>query len=148
MKKLKPYLPRSLTTSRSIEWIFFFMNKLRKQRQEYKPATISNFQHRIVQNEKKRRTVIGRDEEDWLYDCFFISCEWFSQEPTSTFFHPKFAMRMLNYSSRIDRNHFLNFNKLQLLRLVTNSVTNRSWSLVYIQHDLRALNLFSKLNSW
>ena len=65
MKKLKPYLPRSLTTSRSIEWIFF-MNKLRKQRQEYKPATISNFQHRIVQNEKKRRTVIERDEEDWL----------------------------------------------------------------------------------
>ena len=35
-----------------------------KPEQEYKPATISNFQPRIVQNEKKRRTVIERDEED------------------------------------------------------------------------------------
>ena len=31
--------------------------------------------------------------------------------------------------SNYDRNHFPNFNKLQLLTLVTNSVTNRSWSL-------------------
>ena len=38
----------------------------RKHEQEYKPATISNFQPRTVQNEKKRRTVIESDEEDWL----------------------------------------------------------------------------------
>ena len=45
--------------------------------------------------------------------------EWFSQQPTSTFLHPYFAMRKLKYSTdfrrRIDRNHFPNFNKLQLL---------------------------------
>ena len=35
---------------------------------------------------------------------------------------------------------------LQLSRLLTNSVTNRPWSLVYIQHDLCSLNSFS--NSW
>ena len=38
--------------------------KHRKHRQEYKTATISSFQRRIVQNEKKRRTVIERDKED------------------------------------------------------------------------------------
>ena len=42
----------------------FFMNKRGKHGQEYKPTTISNFQHGIVQNEKKRRTVIERDDED------------------------------------------------------------------------------------
>ena len=41
------------------------MNKRRKHEQEYKP-TISKFQPTIVQNEKKRRTVIERDEKDWL----------------------------------------------------------------------------------
>ena len=40
-------------------------------------------------------------------------------------------------------NYFPNFSKLQLLRLSTTFVTNRSWSLVYIQHDLCSLNLFS-----
>ena len=50
--------------------------------------------------------------------------EWFSQQPTLTFLHPCFAMS----------------------RLLTNSVTNRPWSLVYIQHDLCSLNSFS--NSW
>ena len=43
---------------------FFYEQTRRKHGQEYKPAKISNFQHRIVQNEKKRRTVIERDEED------------------------------------------------------------------------------------
>ena len=38
----------------------------RKHEQEYKPATISNFQPRIVQNEKKRPAVIESDKEDWL----------------------------------------------------------------------------------
>ena len=42
----------------------FYEQTRRKHRQEYKPATISNFQPRIIQNEKKRRTVIERDEED------------------------------------------------------------------------------------
>ena len=51
-----------------------------------------------------------------------------------------------NIPCRIDRNHSPNFNKLQLLTLVTKSVPNRSWCTVYIQHDLRSLNLFS--NSW
>ena len=50
------------------------MNKRGKHGQEHKPATISNFQGGIVLNEKKRRTVIERDDEDWLSDCLFISC--------------------------------------------------------------------------
>ena len=44
----------------------FYEQMRRKHGQEYKPATISNFQPRIVQNEKKRRTAIERDEGDWL----------------------------------------------------------------------------------
>ena len=78
--------------------------------------------------------------------CMF---EWFSQQPTSTFFSSSmFCDVQVKYiPCRIDRNHFSNFNKLwQVLRLVKNSVTNRSWSLIYIQSDLRSLNLFS--NSW
>ena len=41
---------------------------------------------------------------------------------------------------------FPEFNNLQLLTLLSNSVTNRSCSLVYSQQDLRSINLFS--NSW
>ena len=43
---------------------FFFMNTCRKNGEEYEPATISNFQRRIVQNEKKRRIVIEKDNDD------------------------------------------------------------------------------------
>ena len=42
----------------------FIKNKRRKHGQERKPATISNSHGGIVQNEKKRRTVIERDDED------------------------------------------------------------------------------------
>ena len=42
----------------------FIKNKRGKHGQERKPATISNSQCGIVQNEKKRRTVIERDDED------------------------------------------------------------------------------------
>ena len=42
----------------------FIKNKRRKHGQGHKPATISNSQRGIVQNEKKRRSVIERDEED------------------------------------------------------------------------------------
>ena len=62
MKELKPYLRRSLHFL-SIE---FFLWTNAGNTDKYKPATISNFQRRIVQNEKKRRTVFERDEEDWL----------------------------------------------------------------------------------
>ena len=44
----------------------FFMNTRRKNGEEYEPAKISNFQRRIVQNEKKRRIVIESDEDDLL----------------------------------------------------------------------------------
>ena len=43
---------------------FFLIKTRRKNGEEYEPTTIFNFQRRIVQNEKKRRTVIERDEED------------------------------------------------------------------------------------
>ena len=45
---------------------FFYEQTRRKQGQESKSAAISNFQPRIVQNKKKSRTVIERDEEYWL----------------------------------------------------------------------------------
>ena len=38
---------------------------------------------------------------------------------------------------------FSEFNNLQLLRLLSNSVTIHSRSLAYIQHDLLSINLFS-----
>ena len=52
----------------------------------------------------------------------------------------------LKYST-IDRNPFGNFNNLQMSRLLSNSLTNHSWSLDYIQQDLRWINLFCKLLS-
>ena len=62
MKALVKTLPaKELDHFLSIEILYEQMR--RKLEQEYKPATISNFQPRIVQNEKKRRTVIDRDEE-------------------------------------------------------------------------------------
>ena len=68
------------------------------------------------------------------YSLAVYTFEWFSQQATLTFLHPYFAMRKLkSVPCRIDRNHFPNFSKLQLLRLLTTFVTNRSWSLVYIQ---------------
>jgi len=56
--------------------------------------------------------------------------ELFSQQPTLTFLHPYFVMRKLKYS-RIDRNPFPNFNNLQLLRLLSNSVKNVN--MIYLQ---------------
>ena len=57
-------------------------------------------------------------------------------QPSLIFLHPYFVMLKLKYS-RIDRNPFPNFNNLmQPLRLLSNSVTNFPWSLVYVQHDL------------
>ena len=56
MKELKPYLRRGLTTSCPLN--FFYEQTRRKHGQEYKTATISNFQPRIVQSEKRSRTVI------------------------------------------------------------------------------------------
>ena len=38
-----------------------------RRKHEQEPATISNFQPRIVQNEKKRRTVIERDKEEMTF---------------------------------------------------------------------------------
>ena len=52
----------------------------------------------------------------------------------------------LKYSS-IDRTPFGNFNNLLMSRLLSNSLTNHSWSLDYIQQDLRWINLFCKLLS-
>ena len=63
MKELKPYLQRSLATSCPLNF-FLRTNAGNTYGQEQKPATISNFQRGIVQNEKKRRTVIERDDED------------------------------------------------------------------------------------
>ena len=62
MKELKPYLQRSLTTSCPLK--FLLTTNAGKHGQERKPATSSNSQRGIVQNEKKRRTVIERDDED------------------------------------------------------------------------------------
>ena len=42
------------------------MSARRKNGEEYEPEKISNFQRRIAQDEKKRRTVIESDEDDWL----------------------------------------------------------------------------------
>ena len=42
----------------------FFMNTRRKDGEEYEPATFSNFQRKVVQNEQKRRIGIESDEDD------------------------------------------------------------------------------------
>ena len=71
-----------------------------------------------------------------LKGCLFISCiclNDFQSDQLRYFFIHQVCNAQVKIC-RIDRYHFPNFNKLQLLRLVTNSVTNRSWSLVYIQH--------------
>ena len=61
---LKTLPAKELDHFLSIEFYEQTRRKHRKHGQEYKPATISNFQPRVAQNEKKRRTVIERDEED------------------------------------------------------------------------------------
>ena len=42
------------------------MNTRRQNGEKYEPATISNFQRRIVQNEKKHRIIFEGDEDDSL----------------------------------------------------------------------------------
>ena len=88
MKELKPYLQWNLTTSCPLK-LFLWTNA----GQEHKPATISNFQPGIVQNEKKRSTVIERDDEDWLSDCLFISCVCLNDFHSNQLWH--FFMRKL-----------------------------------------------------
>ena len=48
----------------------FFTNTRRQSGEENELAAISNFQRRIVQNERKHRIDIESDEND----CLFISC--------------------------------------------------------------------------
>ena len=63
-ERVKTLPAKELDHFLSIE--IFYEQTRRKHGQGSKPATISNFHPRIVQNEKKRRTVIEieRDEED------------------------------------------------------------------------------------
>ena len=60
-ERVKTLPAKELDHFLSIE--IFYEQTRRKHGKESKPATISNFQPRIVQNEKKRRTVIVRDRE-------------------------------------------------------------------------------------
>ena len=53
-------------------------------------------------------------------------------------------MHKLKYF-RVHRNPFPNFNNLQLLKLLSNSISSRSWSRAFIQHDLLPINLFFQL---
>ena len=62
-ERVKTLPAKELGLFLSIE-IFYEQTQETQPDKRYKPATIPNFQHRIVQNEKKRRTVIERDEED------------------------------------------------------------------------------------
>ena len=103
-----------------------FMNKRWKHGQEYKPATICNFQRIIaVQNEKKRRTDVS------AYVWMIL------QQPTmniaiSLSIFCDAQVKIVHAFSEFQQTAAVETN-------VSNSVTNRSWSLVYIQHDLRSL---------
>ena len=82
-KRVKTLPPKELDHFLSTE--IFFMNKRRKHGQEYKPTKISNFQRRIAQTEKKRRTC--------------------------TFLHPNFVMRKLKYSMQDREKPFSEFQQ-------------------------------------
>ena len=61
-------------------------------------ATISNFQRRIAQNEKKRQTIIERDGGLAPTAASPSFIRMISEQPTSTFLHLDFVMRKLKYS--------------------------------------------------
>ena len=75
-------------------------------------ATISNFQRRIVQNEKKRQTIIERDggltptAASPLAENRMIP-----EQPTSTFLHLDFVMRKLKYSMQDRQKPFFEFQQ-------------------------------------
>ena len=132
MKELKPYLRRSLTTSCP------FMNK----RAENTKKSTSQQQFPIFSPElsKMKRSVELLSRVTRRID-FKTACsldvkmfEWFSQQPTSTFLHPYFAMRKLKYSTQDRQKPFSEFQQVAAVETCDkfDSVTNRSWSIVQL----------------
>ncbi len=131
MKELKSYLRRSFTTSCPLKFFSFNMNKHAGNTD--KSTSQQQFLFFSPELSKMKRSVELLSRETRRIDFKTASSlavymfERLSKQPASTFLHPYFAMRKLKYSMQDgDRNHFPNFNKLQLLRLGTNSVTNCS----------------------
>ena len=100
---------------------------------------------------KRSVHLLSRQTRRTDFNCpLFISCVYVWMIFTATNFDISSSMfwnaQVKYIPCRIDRNHFPNFNKLwQPLRLVKNSVTNRSWSLIYIQYDLTLIEFVFKL---
>jgi len=143
MKELNAYLRRSLTTFCPIFFLWTHAGKMERSTSQQQFPIFSTELSRMKRSVK----LLSRLTRTIYFKAVSLPAvykfEWFSQQPTLTFLHPYFVMRKLKYS-RIDRNPFPNFNNPQPLRLLSNSVISRSWSLVYIQHDLPSINLFSK----
>ena len=140
MKELKP-----LTTSCPLKLSFLWTNAGNTD----KSTSQQQFLIFSAEFSKMKRNVelLSRETRriDLIKDCLFISCVYVWMIFKAANFDISSSIlcnTQVKIFCRVDRNHFPNFNKLQLLRLVTNSVTNRSWSLVYIQHD--SLNLFKR----
>ena len=97
-ERVKTLLATKLDHFLSTE-IFLWTKTGNIYRKEHKPATISNFQRGIFQNEKKRRTVIRRETTRIDFQpassLAVYMFEWFSQQPTLTFLYLYFAMRKL-----------------------------------------------------
>ena len=108
MKELKPYLRRSLTTSCPLK---FFTNK-HAGNTDKSPSEqqISNFQPRIVQNDETRRQ--RRIDFQTTSSLAVSLFERFSQQSTSTFLHPYFAMRKLKYSMQDQQKQFSEFQQV------------------------------------
>ena len=65
MKELKPYLRRSLATVLSIKFFYEQMQETLIRVQASNNVQFSTLTG-IARNEKNGRTVIERDEEDWI----------------------------------------------------------------------------------
>ena len=140
MRELKPYLRRSLTTC---PLKYFLWTNAGNTDKSTSQQQFSIFSAELSRMRKKRRTVIERDGGLTLRLPLHQLCLCLNDFTATNF---DISQSSTFCDAQVKIFHFPSFNKLQLLRLVSNSVTNTSWSLVYIQHDLRSLNLFS--NSW
>ena len=115
MKELKPYLRRSLTTSCPLK---FFTNKHagntdKSPSQQLFPIfspELSKMKRSVelLSIETRRQRIDFKTASSLAASLF----ERFSQQPTSTFLHPYFALRKLKYSMQDQQKPFSEFQQI------------------------------------
>ena len=115
MKELKPYLRRNLTTSCPLH---FFTNKhagnrdksLSQQQFPIFSPELSKIKRRVELLSRETRSIDFKTASSLAVSMFERIR--FSQQPTSTFLHPYFAMRKLKYSMQDQQKPFSEFQQV------------------------------------